>query len=185
MKTKITMNDGTEYKEEVEANISKDKFFTKDSGERVNFDSGAVRDEENNKIRYDLIFPNGNWEESAIWDFTYLNPVYGAFLLAVSGWMIEPQLNQKRVKITRELVALEPDILTRYAELLTRGAKKYTERNYELMNSIEERERAVRSLKRHTVQYCFANILRDDDEDHAAAILFNLSVIVNIDNKME
>jgi hypothetical protein len=61
-------------------------------------------------------------------------------------------------------------MLKRFAELLSRGAKKYGDRNWQLASSSEERERFKASAFRHFIQW----MNNEDDEDHAAAIWFNI-----------
>jgi hypothetical protein len=64
-------------------------------------------------------------------------------------------------------------MLTRYANLLARGAVKYDARNWENGDSQEELERAEESLLRHTVQL----LAGETDEDHAAAVWFNTQAV--------
>jgi hypothetical protein len=61
-------------------------------------------------------------------------------------------------------------LLGRWAALLTRGAKKYTARNWEMAAGEEELERYRSSAFRHFMQWWDG----DTDEDHAAAVVFNL-----------
>lgn len=63
----------------------------------------------------------------------------------------------------------------RWAEHLTKGAKKYAARNWLGFKSdpVAATERAKRSLARHVRQY----MRGDTDEDHGAAIFFNINVI--------
>lgn len=61
--------------------------------------------------------------------------------------------------------------LTRWAELMTRGAEKYGRRNWQLANSEEELERFKSSAARHMQQW----LLGETDEDHMAAVMFNLA----------
>lgn len=65
----------------------------------------------------------------------------------------------------------EEQMLTRWAALLERGASKYGRRNWELANSEEELERFKSSAARHFVQW----ITGEEDEDHAAAVFFNIN----------
>lgn len=104
------------------------KYKTKDSGKRVDFESGMRRDTDENKPRYDLIYM---------------------------------------------------PMLTRWAELMARGAEKYGERNWELANSEEEMNRFKASAWRHFVQWQNG----EDDEDHASAILFNVSAYEYVKDK--
>ena len=95
-------------------------FQVKDSGARVEFDSGFVRDTEDGKLDYTLLF---------------------------DGPMAD-----------------------RIAAHLTKGAKKYGARNWALACTETEARRFRRSASRHFRQW-----LRGDvDEDHAAAVAFNI-----------
>lgn len=60
--------------------------------------------------------------------------------------------------------------LKRLAELMSRGAKKYGDRNWEKASTQEELDRFKASAYRHFEQW-FAG---DIDEDHASAVVFNL-----------
>lgn len=71
---------------------------------------------------------------------------------------------------------LEPGLipipmLVRWAELMGRGAAKYEARNWEKAQTAEELDRFQRSAFRHFVQW----MRGDTDEDHAAAVFFNVS----------
>jgi len=79
-------------------------------------------------------------------------------------------------------VPYEQQLLTRWAMLMTRGAEKYGRRNWQLANSEEELERFKSSAFRHFVQW-IAN--GEPDEDHAAAVLFNINAYETIKYKME
>jgi hypothetical protein len=78
------------------------------------------------------------------------------------------------------LLALDGPMFQRYAELMDRGAVKYGKRNWMKANSPEEMDRARESLTRHFFQYLFGQT----DEDHAAAIIFNLNEIEEIRAKL-
>lgn len=64
----------------------------------------------------------------------------------------------------------DEQFLTRLAGLLARGAEKYGERNWQLADSEEELARFKASGLRHMIQW----MTGEDDEDHAAAVAFNL-----------
>lgn len=64
----------------------------------------------------------------------------------------------------------EGQFLTRFAALLARGAEKYGERNWQLASSQEELGRFRASGIRHMMQWATGEV----DEDHAAAVAFNL-----------
>ena len=62
-------------------------------------------------------------------------------------------------------------LLWRWAELMGRGAEKYGENNWMKAATEEERNRFKASAERHLQQY----LRGDTDEDHAAAVVFNLA----------
>ena len=75
----------------------------------------------------------------------------------------------------------EDQFLTRLAGLLSRGAEKYGERNWQLANSREELERFKASALRHMTQWACG----ERDEDHAAAVAFNLMAFEYVKWKLE
>lgn len=104
-------------------------FVTKDSGERVDFDSGMRRDTNEGKPRYDLM-----------------------------------PLNEVR----------------RLAELYSRGAVKYGEKNWQLADSEKEMNRFKESAFRHFYQWAAGDV----DEDHMAAVVFNVFAYEYVKDKM-
>lgn len=78
-------------------------------------------------------------------------------------------------------ISYQEQLLTRWAELMTRGAEKYGKRNWELANSSEELERFKSSAFRHFMQW----INGEDDEDHAAAVLFNINAAEYVKSKLK
>ena len=100
-------------------------FVTKDSGKRESYDSGMVRDTQDGKPDFSLMFPEMPYNEQPI---------------------------------------------TRFAALMTRGAEKYGRRNWQVANSQEELERFKASAFRHFIQW----LTGEKDEDHMAAVMFNL-----------
>jgi hypothetical protein len=67
-------------------------------------------------------------------------------------------------------IPFDQQMLTRFAGLMARGADKYGERNWEKGNSQVELDRAYSSAARHFAQW----IAGETDEDHAAAVFFNI-----------
>ena len=65
----------------------------------------------------------------------------------------------------------DSNLYYRWAMLMGRGCTKYGERNWEKANSKEELERFKASASRHFQQW-LNNY--DKEEDHAAAVLFNI-----------
>jgi hypothetical protein len=96
-------------------------FIVKDSGKRLEFDSGMVRDTTDDKIDYALV--------------------------------------------------LDGPMFKRWAVHLTRGAKKYAKRNWMKARGQEELDRFKESALRHFIQWYEG----DTDEDHAAAVFFNIN----------
>jgi hypothetical protein len=139
-------------------------FETKDSGERQQFASGMVRDTQTGKPRYDLAF-----------DGPLAAAVFGSELIvAFDAWYREGGVS-KAAEVVRVLAKLEGidiyDLFQRYAFLMARGAVKYAERNWMKASGEEELSRFKASACRHLIQY----VRGDRDEDHGAAIWFNMN----------
>lgn len=67
-------------------------------------------------------------------------------------------------------VPYNEQLFTRLAELMGRGAIKYNDRNWEKASTQEELDRFKESAFRHFIQWFSGEV----DEDHAAAVLFNI-----------
>lgn len=76
----------------------------------------------------------------------------------------------------------EDTLLYRWAMLMERGRDKYGWRNWELAESEEELERFKASAFRHLIQWLTD---ADDEEDHAAAVLFNINAAEFVKQKLE
>jgi len=99
-----------------------------------------------------------------------------------SGMEREPQENKPRFDLLiPESQKYEQTLLCRWSMLMDRGAVKYSERNWEKANSVEELNRFKASFLRHTFQLMGG----ETDEDHAAAIAFNLNGIVYLMDKLK
>lgn len=103
-----------------------DKFDTKDSGQRREYETGARRDVNSGKGRYDLI---------------------------------------------------SPIMMKRLAELMERGAVKYGAHNWEKGMPLSQ---YLDSAMRHLWQL----IASQDDEDHAAAVIFNVMAFMHTQHKI-
>lgn len=68
-------------------------------------------------------------------------------------------------------LVLDGPMFHRWAEHLTKGAKKYAKRNWMKANGMEEYDRFRESALRHFLQWYNG----DRDEDHAAAVYFNIN----------
>lgn len=64
----------------------------------------------------------------------------------------------------------QAQMLTRWADLMARGAKHYEARNWEKAETQEELDRFIESAFRHFMQW----LCGDRGEDHAAAVFFNI-----------
>lgn len=73
-------------------------------------------------------------------------------------------------KINYALIADGP-MLKRWAIHMTKGATKYTKRNWMKAQGQEEYDRAKESAFRHFLQWYFG----ERDEDHASAVIFNIN----------
>lgn len=73
----------------------------------------------------------------------------------------------------------EDQMLTRYARWMARGADKYADRNWESFASDDALEHAKGSLLRHVFKLLAGQV----DEDHAAAVWFNVAAIELIRGK--
>lgn len=67
-------------------------------------------------------------------------------------------------------VPYEHQLLHRWACLMERGGRKYDDRNWEQFSDQEALDRAKASALRHHIQWTTG----ETDEDHAAAVLFNI-----------
>jgi hypothetical protein len=88
-----------------------------------------------------------------------------------SGMVRDTQEGKPRYDLLVPLgVPYEHQFLTRVASLLARGAEKYSDRNWEKATGSAELDRFKSSAHRHLMQW----ITDESDEDHAAAVVFNL-----------
>ncbi len=68
-------------------------------------------------------------------------------------------------------IPYDESLLYRWAMLMERGMSKYGYRNWEKANSEEEYIRFKSSAMRHFMQWFSGEV----DEDHAAAVMFNIN----------
>lgn len=78
-------------------------------------------------------------------------------------------------------LALDGPLLERFARHLTEGAKKYSKRNWMGAHTEAEYLRFRESLVRHFIQY----LRGDTDEDHFAAIVFNLNGMEYVKERLD
>lgn len=79
------------------------------------------------------------------------------------------------------LLAFDGPMFLRWVGLLTRGAVKYAKRNWMKASGEEEYERFRESAVRHFFQW----LNGDTDEDHAAAVFFNINGAEYVKEKMK
>lgn len=88
-----------------------------------------------------------------------------------SGMQRDTEAGKPRFDLMVPLdVPFEEQFLTRVAALMGRGAEKYADRNWEKADSDKELARMKSSAFRHFIQW----FCGETDEDHAAAVVFNL-----------
>lgn len=80
-----------------------------------------------------------------------------------------------------EHVPFEDQYLTRVARLMARGAENYEDRNWEKFADETALNRAKSSAFRHFMQWFNG----ETDEDHAAAIYFNVQAVEFIKGRLE
>jgi hypothetical protein len=78
-------------------------------------------------------------------------------------------------------LALDGPLFERLAKHLTEGGKKYDKRNWMGAYTQEEYDRFRESAIRHFVQY----LRGDNDEDHFAAVVFNLNGMEYVKQKLD
>lgn len=79
------------------------------------------------------------------------------------------------------ILALDGPLFERLAAHMTKGAYKYGRRNWQLADSEEELERFRSSATRHFLQW----LRGDSDEDHMAAVCFNLNAAEYVKQRLQ
>jgi hypothetical protein len=170
-------------------------FVTKDSGERETFATGMQRDTGAKALRPDLIWspmrarfgcatiPNGDLEQIRLDAFDYFTAWFDGkkvgdddAALALRGIAM---CEEKKASLRLILCG---DMLIRWAELMGRGAIKYGERNWEKARTQEELDRFRASAFRHFCQWFYG---LNPEEDHAAAVFFNIAGAEYVKQRME
>lgn len=81
---------------------------------------------------------------------------------------------------TQYILTFSGPMFERWSQLLTRGAIKYAPDNWLKASGEEELKRFRASATRHFIQW----LRGDTDEDHAAAIFFNVNGVEYVQDKM-
>jgi len=144
------------------------EYITKDSGKREEFTSGMVRDTQTDKMRFDLAF-----DGPLFWALFNDSPVR-EIIRAAQSWYAEGSIAQA-ANVILAIIHYEGctifDFVERYAQLMLRGAVKYSEQNWMKAEGEAEYKRFRSSFCRHLKQY----LNGEKDEDHMAAVFFNLN----------
>lgn len=153
-------------------------FITKDSGKREEFSSGMVRDTQEDKIRFDLAF------DGPLAYVFFDTTEFAALLRIAKKWYDSPPNIQLARLVIDEVVKhariSHCELFREYAELMMRGAIKYTPKNWLKAEGMSELERFKSSFCRHLMQY----ISGDTSENHKAAIIFNLNGATYVAGKL-
>jgi len=105
----------------------------------------------------------------------------GARAEFVSGMRRDTEEGKARFDLLKPLgVPYSEQMMTRFAELMARGAEKYDARNWEKADSQAELDRYYSSAERHYQQW----VTGETDEDHAAAVFFNIMAAETVKYKM-
>lgn len=98
-----------------------------------------------------------------------------------SGMVREPESGKPRFDLMLPRgIPFDEQMLTRFAVQMSKGADKYDVRQWEQANSAEELDRYLSSAFRHFMQW----YMGEDDEDHAAALMFNITAAEAVKYKM-
>lgn len=124
------------------------EFVVKDSGQREEYANGFVRDTEDGKEDFVRLFTDPKIHAAIVKEPRLLD------FLATDGAHLVP-----------------PEMLIRWAVHMHKGAQKYGESNWRQARGLVAIARFARSFCRHSVKW----LRGDRDEDHAVAIMFNVS----------
>lgn len=154
----------------------KGKKVDPDQGQPGHVDWEAV------KAQLPKNFDDSSWDDGVPGDYAWTTKDSGKREEYASGMRRDTQEDKPRWDL---LFApgmpydLQP--LTRVAGLMQRGAVKYGDNNWTLANSPEELNRFKASAARHFAQW----MTGQTDEDHMAAVWFNLQAHAYVQWKLE
>lgn len=145
----------------------------------MSYHSGRIDEEDPygaNKLKLEFGEDNADKGQSG-----YVTKDSGVRAQFDSGMVRDTEDGKPRFDLTMPLdIPFEEQMWTRFAELMARGAEKYTERNWEQANSESELKRYLSSALRHFMQWYHG----DTSEDHASAIFFNVTAAEAVKYKM-
>lgn len=154
-----------------------ENFETKDSGKREEFASGMQRDTQEGKTQFRLAL-DGPLPEALFWGKPKADAAH-AFMRWLDNQTVESGCEV--VNLIANYEGGYPALFQRFAELMTRGAVKYTARNWMKANGEAELQRFIDSASRHFFQWFAGN----RDEDHGAAVIFNINGAQYVRGRME
>lgn len=160
-------------------------YVVKDSGQRVEFDTGAVRDVTTGKGRFDLIPLGIMGEVIETFDSLVKEGKTGqcsySFFLARCEQFLQGAPHTLMIYAAVDVLHMGASVgigvqetVLRFAKLMENGAHKYGERNWELGQPLS---RYIDSAIRHLTQWHMAEsgeFPELAEEDHYAAVFFNL-----------
>lgn len=151
-------------------------YTLKDNNQRQEFAGGMVREPQNDKLRYDLAL-----DGPLIW--ALYGGKFSGVVKAAKDWYENYGLDAAS-RIVWELALTTdgglPAIVDRYTVLMMKGAVKYSEHNWLKAEGEAELKRFIASFCRHLMKY----LRGEADEDHLAAMVFNLNGAEYVRNKM-
>lgn len=153
------------------------EFDLKDNGQRQEFAGGMVREPQADKLRYDLAF------DGPMFWMLFKTGRFAKVVAAAETWYVWGGVDNA-LQLMLELAAVEGithwELVDRYTVLMMKGAIKYSDRNWLRATGDEELKRFIASFSRHFVKY----LRGETDEDHLAAIFFNVNGAEYLRDKM-
>lgn len=151
-------------------------YTLKDNNQRQEFAGGMMREPQEDKLRYDLAL-----DGPLVW--ALYGGKYERLVTVAQTWFENYGLDNARM-VVYELAALTDGgidtIIDRYTVLMMKGAVKYSEGNWLKAQGEEELKRFKASFSRHLIKYLRGMV----DEDHLAAIVFNLNGVEYVQAKI-
>lgn len=153
-------------------------YTLKDNNQRQEFAGGMVREPQDDKMRYDLAL-----DGPLVWAL-YRGSRFGGVIKAAQDWYENHGLDEA-ARVVQELALITDGglsaVVDRYTVLMMKGAVKYSEHNWLKAEGEAELKRFVASFCRHLMKY----LRGETDEDHLAAMVFNLNGVEYVRNKMK
>lgn len=152
-------------------------YTLKDNNQRQEFAGGMVREPQDDKLRYDLAL-----DGPLVWAL-HRGGKFDGVIKAAQDWYQNYGLDEA-ARVVRELALITdgglPAVIDRYTVLMMKGAVKYSEHNWLKAEGEAELKRFVASFCRHLMKH----LRGETDEDHLAAVVFNLNGAEYVRRKM-